>query len=709
MTAPRKAKSAPEKAAKRSPRPRNQPLQKQLSFTSREPRSAFREIRNYLAGRFLGSTRDEALLDEVIKVLFCKMYIELGHSPAPTTAAPSAAALAWRKIFEHVRTDHPTMFAADDVIRLDDDSLLWTLDACAFSVVDGTADVVGDAFEVFAGSEARGRSGQFFTPLNSADLLADMVRPLPSEHIIDPACGAGGLLAAVLRRHLREGLSRDSLAEVASRLHGVDKDNYLARLARLHVSALSGGEPEVQCGDSLALISESGSELASLVGKFDAVITNPPFGARIVSASPSVLARFELARKWRQTHDKSWQPTGVIRTQVPPQILFVERCLSLLRDGGRFGIVLPESVLSNKSHRYMVNYLMEHARVEAVVGMPEELFKTSGKGGTHTKTCLVTGQRDDNRARGRKQVFMAEARWCGRDSRGRVIPHDDLPKIATAYEAWRKDHPEPASTLGFVMEETDIKEAVLRPKYYDPLVEGELAALAETCDLVPFGKLVEEGVLSLATGDELGKLAYGTGDVPFVRTSDISNWEIKIDAKHRVSEDIYERLRVRQDVKALDILMVRDGTYLVGTCGIVGPGEERLLYQSHIFKIRVNENQAGITPYLLLALLSTKHVQRQIRAKRFTQDIIDSLGDRIHELILPVPKKPERRAEIQDLVEASVRHRQEARRLARRARALAQNDTDLSLQDSPASSLDLLQEDDDLGDGEVALDAVAVS
>jgi hypothetical protein len=124
--------------------------------------------------------------------------------------------------------------------------------------------------------------------------------------------------------------------------------------------------------------------------------------------------------------------------------------------------------------------------------------------------------------------------------------------------------------------------------------------------------------------------------VPFVRTSDISNWEIKRDPKHCVSDEVFEALASKQDVRAGDILMVRDGTYLIGTCAFVTEYDTRIVFQSHMYKLRVKKPQR-LSPYLLLAALSSEPVQKQIQAKRFTQDIIDSLGDRITELFVEEP------------------------------------------------------------------------
>ena len=116
-----------------------------------------------------------------------------------------------------------------------------------------------------------------------------------------------------------------------------------------------------------------------------------------------------------------------------------------------------------------------------------------------------------------------------------------------------------------------------------------------------------------------------------------------------------------------DILMVKDGTYLIGTCGIVTEYDLEIVYQSHLYKIRTHENPYGLNQFLLLAVLSSDIVKRQIRAKQFTQDIIDSLGERINELVLPLPNAARRRESITEMVSQAVKERVDARELTRRA------------------------------------------
>lgn len=636
------------------------------------PKEAFRDIRNYLAGQHFGATRDESLLDEVLKCLFCKLYGEMGRVDGISPdAEPFELAKQVRSIFGKVRKDFPDLYATDTEILLDPDGIAYVMRECGFSLVDATSDPIGDAFEVFVGSESRGRSGQFFTPRSVTDLLIEAVDPKPGETIIDPACGAGGFLTSAARHFLEKGVKpKDLGAHVSRSFFGIDKDEYLTNLARLHIALLTSGHPNIYCADSISMQNGKPKFREELPADgFDVLVTNPPFGARIVAAKPEVLRTFELARKWqRDSRADRWTPTVEMQNQVPPQVLFVERSLSLLKDGGRLGVVLPESMLSNKSYGYVMEFLLARVALEAVIGMPEALFKTSGKGGTHTKTCLVVATKKKEGSRRTKDIFMAEAKWCGHDSRARAIPHNDLPKIAELLKAHRKRREISPSTLGFIMDRKSIADNVLCPRYYDPQLRRELDGLTKTHDLLVFGDLFKEGLLSMSTGDELGKLAYGTGDIPFIRTSDISNWEIKADPKHGVDRKTFERLQTKQDVQPYDLLMVKDGTYLIGTCAIVTESDRELIYQSHIYKIRVNKNVRGLNPFLLLAILSSPVVQRQVRAKQFTQDIIDSLGGRIHELVLPVPRKAIAREQVTEMVKIAVQKRVEARELARNAR-----------------------------------------
>ncbi|MFM6079633.1 MAG: restriction endonuclease subunit M, partial [Dolichospermum sp.] len=111
-----------------------------------------------------------------------------------------------------------------------------------------------------------------------------------------------------------------------------DKDNYLVRLASARLSLFTNTSANVFCGDSLAW--DVDELLKEKLGTFDIVLANPPFGTRIVAASTNTQRTFELGYKW-QIDKKSeyFVKLNELQTSVPPQVLFIERCLSLVKPG----------------------------------------------------------------------------------------------------------------------------------------------------------------------------------------------------------------------------------------------------------------------------------------------------------------------------------------------------------------------------------------
>lgn len=643
-------------------------LQAAFGFGGSDHRAVYREIRNFLAGQALGATRDRALLDELLKLLFSKHYLDRAQRTPGVQESGIAISQAYESALQAISARLPRLFPSDAAFALNYEALAFLHGSLvAFDLDDPRVDMVGDAFELFTGSEARGQEGQFFTPQNAIALLVELVDPRPGERIIDPACGAGGFLSATVRHLIAGGATTE---DAVSSVFGIDKDRYLAQLAATRLAFFGFTEAQVTCADSLGWRTDDGSAIAAetQLGTFDAVLTNPPFGSRIIAATPAIQRSFELGHKWRidPTTGHHVKLTS-LTTAVPPQVLFVERSLSLVRPGGRVGIVVPESLISGRNYRHVIAWIRERAHIRAVVGMPEALFKTSGKGGTHTKTCLVLLERlSEHSATSRRYVFMAETRWCGNDSRGRRNGRDELPAVAQRWRLFLRDAKPHNDHLGYAVSEAQLVDDILAPRYYNPEVAAELATLAPTHELVPLGDLVSSGILEIRNGNEVGAEEYGTGSIPFVRTSDLSNWEIKIAPKHGVSEDTYERFRASQDIREGDILMVRDGTYLVGTCAFVTKYDTRIVLQSHILKLRVRDT-AKLSPYLLLAALSSQPVRKQVVAKRFTQDIIDSLGNRVLELVLPLPRDLPTRQRIADMVRRAIDDRVEAREIARQA------------------------------------------
>lgn len=191
--------------------------------------------------------------------------------------------------------------------------------------------------------------------------------------------------------------------------------------------------------------------------------------------------------------------------------------------------------------------------------------------------------------------------------------------------------------LGFRVAYSDLNDHIFIPEYYNPEIRKELEVLKNSgkYSLISIGELIDKGVLQIRRGDEIGSQFYGTGEIPFVRTSDIVNWEIKFDPIKAVSEDIYNQYKESQDIQEKDILFVNDGTFLIGRTAMVTKLDVKIIIQSHVRKIRVLDTEF-IDPYYLFYLLNSKIVRKQIDSKTFVQATISTIGNRLREIMLPI-------------------------------------------------------------------------
>jgi len=649
-------------------------------------KSVFKTIRNYLAANAVGITRDEVFAQQIINLIFCKIYDErftkaddMVRFRAGFNEDPVDIRTRIEAIFNQVKKQYSDVIEPSENILLDNASLAYAVgELHLFSLTETERDAIAEAFEVFIGPSLKGGQGQFFTPRNVVKLLVDMVDLTSDDKVIDPACGSGGFLVESLREIWRRIEVRSAelswpeheiFAEkqkaAIKNIRGIDKDYFLAKVAKAYMAIIGDGRGGVFCENSL---DNRGSWKAVTqeeihFGAFDVVLTNPPFGKKLKIDDRTILVKYQLGHKWKKRKDgEAYERSDTLHDGQSPQILFIERCIALMKDGGRMGIMAPESMFCNPSHRFIVEYIKSVARIVAVVSFPEELFQPF----THAKACGVIIEKTPTDSANPHPIFMAVAKWCGHDSRGLPIPHDDIPKIIEKYDQYRQGQGIEYDHFGFAISEGDIIEDVYLPKYYNPEIAARIDALRASHDILSMGALIDAGVIKITTGHEVGKLAYGTGHIPFIRTSDIANWEIKLDPKHGVSQDIFDALKKKQDVRAGDILLVRDGTYLIGTCAIVSDADTEIVFQSHIYKIR-SKDHTRMNPNLLLAVLSSPIVREQIYAKRFTQDIIDTLGGRIRELLLPVPKDERKRDEIITSVCESLEYKSKGRALARSA------------------------------------------
>lgn len=633
---------------------------------------AFREIRDYFAGNVTGITRDESIAQNVMRILFCKLYDEkknLGELYAGVNEEQAGLKNRIQKLFARVKNEYQDIFDSDEKIDLDGKTLKYVISKFQhYSLLDAERDVIGDAFEEIIGTAFRGGEGQFFTPRNVVQMIIDVLQPSSGERLIDPACGSGGFLAYALRHLEAKKGSNYSLV-------GIDKDAFLSKIARTYLALLGKDRHEVFCENSLAPLSswDKTTCRSAGLGSFDVVLTNPPFGAKIPVVGSELLGQYSLGHEWLRT-EEGLACTKKVLDKQSPQVLFIERCLQLLKDGGRMGIVLPEGVFGNPSDKYIWEFIRRTANVIGVVSLAQETFQPS----THTKTSVLFLEKNKN---ARRPIFMGIAAKVGHNKNGKTthklakdgsplldldgkkIIDDELPAIAQNFNLARKNKLITTGKLGFTVPNDVIQDHVFIPEYYDPEIDSELKAIVATgeYELVAIGDLVKQRKIAIRRGNEIGSQHYGTGDVPFVRTSDIVNWEIKIDPVKAVSDEVYEQYKEAQDIKEGDILFVNDGTFLIGRTAVVTGNDEKIIIQSHVRKLRVIDT-SFIDPYYLFYLLNSKIVRKQIDAKTFVQATISTIGNRLNEIVLPISKNIDKRKALASTTRSIIEAKAELRR-----------------------------------------------
>ncbi|MDW9468672.1 hypothetical protein GOA66_21475 [Sinorhizobium meliloti] len=193
--------------------------------------------------------------------------------------------------------------------------------------------------------------------------------------------------------------------------------------------------------------------------------------------------------------------------------------------------------------------------------------------------------------------------------------------------------------LGFTIERRSLARNVLVPKYYDPQMRSDIDRASRESDTpwLSIGELVDRNLITVTTGVEVGKMAYGTGDIPFLRTTDIAELEVKANPRQGISKESFEAYAAKASVNEGDILLVRDGTYLVGSSAIVTKDDLPAIICGGLYRIRVSPG-AAVEPYALLGSLNLPLVRRQMRSKQFTRDVIDTLGKRLFEVRIPDPR-----------------------------------------------------------------------
>jgi hypothetical protein len=281
---------------------------------------------------------------------------------------------------------------ANDDLAVNARRIVTILERLNVTVLTAEHDYLGHLYEAFFRYTGGNTIGQYFTPRHISEFMAALLDVDSSDVVLDPSCGTGGFLIAVMNRISRvEKLSKAQVVKIIQkRLIGFDKEPVTAALCVANMILRGDGSTSVHRGDCFT------SEEYP-IGKASIVLTNPPF-----------------------PHAK---------TDTPPE-RFVTRSLEGLQQRGSLGVVVPRSLLSKVTEWHTST--LEKNTLNAVIILPDELFAPYAS--SYTAVVLMTkGVRHPKD----HKVFWARVENDGFRRRKSVRVHCEGEQLTAALAAYK--------------------------------------------------------------------------------------------------------------------------------------------------------------------------------------------------------------------------------------------------------------------------------
>lgn len=347
----------------------------------------------------------------------------------------------------------------------------------------GSLDVIGNAYEYLIKLFAAGggqKAGEFYTPPEVSDLIAELLDPQEGDTICDPACGSGSLLMKCGRK------VRDRFNSKKYALYGQEAIGSTWSLAKMNMFLHGEDNHKIEWGDTIRnpkLLDKNGGLM-----HFDIVTANPPFSLD----------------KWG--HDEAENDKhGRFRRGIPPKTkgdyAFISHMIETLKPKtGRMGVVVPHGVLFRGSSEGKIRkQLIEENLLDCVIGLPEKLFY--GTGIPAAILIFKKDKADDN------VLFIDASRECKAGKNQNLLTPENIEKIVATYQAR-----ESADKYAYLANLDEIKENDFNlniPRYVDTFEEEE------EIDLMAVRKEREELKAQLATLEKemdgyLKELGYGS-------------------------------------------------------------------------------------------------------------------------------------------------------------------------------------------------------
>ncbi len=347
--------------------------------------------------------------EEIFKLIYAKLYDEWNginiNNPSYQLQffvgdrSPEQVKTAISNLLEGAKSEWKGVFELTDKIELRDDHLKVCVSFLEkIKLFNSNLRIIDEAFEYLIPQVSKKKEGQFFTPRPVMDMVVKMLNPKFNEFIIDPACGSAGfLLHSVM--WVAGGMTSGKPLPVSAKnfaqnkIYGIDFAKKAVKIAKAINLIVGDGKSHIYKDNALAphTWEDAKSGLKSRLLRFpnnpekdreneekliffdfDVLMTNPPFAGTVKERD--ILRLYKLAEK-----------NGKLVNKIGRHILFLERSLQFIRPGGRMAIVLPQGLLNNTNAEYIRRFIINEARILAVVGLHVNTFKPH----TGTKTSVL--------------------------------------------------------------------------------------------------------------------------------------------------------------------------------------------------------------------------------------------------------------------------------------------------------------------------------
>jgi len=413
---------------------------------------------------------------EFLKVIFCKIEDERNipnplefYATSAERSNPDGQLTVYKrisKIFEKVKKRHGKIFDSNDEIKLMPRSLAYIVSELQkYSLLNTHIDIKGKAYEELVGANLRGDRGEFFTPRNVMKMTVKMINPKSHEKVLDSSCGTGGFIVSAMT-HVIEQLEKnmikslgkpknmwnydeirifqEKISEIASNnFFGFDINPDLVKATKMNMVMNNDGSGNILRVNTLLPPHEWDNEFKTKLADalkikkiqirnsktiefFDVIVTNPPFGSKIPVKDPHILEQYNLGYIWEKDINGNWHKTDRLQSSVPPEQLFIERCLQLLKPGGRMGIVLPDAILGSPGLGYIRQWLLKNTYIIASVDLHEDTFQP--RNGTQTSVLILQKKTNEEVNNEEKSgimkdynIFMTMVDKIGHDKRGNIL------------------------------------------------------------------------------------------------------------------------------------------------------------------------------------------------------------------------------------------------------------------------------------------------